>query len=86
MKRDVDPDEIISSVMAAAGKTEVDAAVLYDVAEAFMSIDRPDLAAEYAHRSYGLALTVLDKEAAARAVTLLVMRLGKDGRKILAQL
>lgn len=87
MKRDVvDPDEIISAVMAEAGKSVVDAAVLYDVAEALLAIGRPDLGAEYARRAYGLAILENDPQGASRAVALMVMKLGPDGRRVLSEL
>ncbi|MEW5847872.1 MAG: hypothetical protein AB2A00_03620 [Myxococcota bacterium] len=86
MKRPVDPDVIVSEVLARAGKTVVDAAVLYDVAEALLVIERSDLAAEYARRAYGLALLEKDIPGAARAMTFLVSRLGSEGRRILNQM
>ncbi|MBI5496297.1 MAG: hypothetical protein HY904_14845 [Deltaproteobacteria bacterium] len=85
-KGPVDPDEIISAALARAGKSVVDAGVLYDAAEALLQVGRPDLAATYASRSYGLAVLTEDRAGAARAMTLLVSRLGPDGRKVLRDL
>lgn len=87
MKRDtVDPDEIIARLLADAGKSVVDAAILYDVAEALLQIGRPDLSAQYAARAYGMSLVEKDGDGAARALTLLVSRLGPDGRRALQDL
>lgn len=83
--RPVDPDEIISAVLAEAGKTAVDSAVLHDAAEALLAIGRPDLGAEYARRAYGLAILEGDPKGAARALTFLV-KLGPEGRKVIAGL
>jgi hypothetical protein len=82
----VDPDAIISHVLARAGKTVVDAAVLYDAAQALSQIARPDLAAEYAARAYALALAEQDAKGAAQALTFMVRELGAEGRRALARL
>jgi len=82
-KGPVDPDEIISLALARAGKTLVDAGILYDAAEALMQIGRKDLSATYAARAYGLAVLEKAPQLAARALTLIVSRLGADGRKVL---
>jgi len=73
-------------MLARTGKTIVDSAVLYDVAEALLQIGRPDLAAQYASRAYGMALVEKDSSAAARALTFIVSSLGADGRRVLLDL
>lgn len=82
-KGPVDPDEIISMALVRAGKEHVDASVLFDAAEALFQVGRPDLAATYAARSYGLAVLEKDSVLAARALTFIVSKLGPDGRKVL---
>mgnify|MGYP003350906065 CR=1 FL=1 len=85
-KGPVDPDAIISDALARAGKDTVDARVLYDASEALLEVGRPDVAATYAARAYGLAVLEKDASLAASALTLIVTRLGADGRKVLVDL
>ena len=73
----------IAQALARAGKTLVDAGVLYDAAEALMQVGRKDLAATYAARAYGLGVLEKNPQLAARALTLIVSRLGADGRRVL---
>jgi hypothetical protein len=85
-KGPVDPDDIISAALVRAGKSVVDANVLLDASQALHAVGRPDLAATYAARAYGLALVEKDASLAARALTFLVSRLGAEGRKALWEL
>ncbi len=85
-KGPVDPDAIISEALARAGKETVDARVLYDASEALLEVGRADFAATYAARAYGLAVLEQDAALAAAALTLIVTRLGADGRKVLLDL
>jgi len=77
----VDPDEIISQALAGPASHTSTRACFFDAAEALMQIGRRDLAATYAARSYGLAVLEKDALLAARALTLIVSRLGATGAR-----
>ncbi len=79
-------DELVAKVLARSGKTQLDSAVLLDVAEALLAVSREDLAAEWAGKAYRRALSDQDAPAAARAVELLVARAGREGRRALRAL
>ena len=79
----VDVDAIVARVMARAGRTEVDAGILLDVARALLTVGRQDLAADWALRAYRHALQDADRERAAEALGLLVDGTGAPGRRAL---